>query len=352
MKKFLKFCMIVAVVVLLGGFLITRAWSYGKDPKDLSGVLQEVTGDLIDEVAEGYHAYQGYDINEATMFDRNLEVESGNTDKILDGMNATVLKLELGGCALELETSEQDTTRVTTENAGRFQVYQKGNELNVKATRKAKEDGAECKITLYLPAGYSWDEVDVQLGAGYVNLGIIETLKLEVEVGAGKVTGDGVTAGELELEVGAGEIVMTNVVAGQVEADVDMGNLNLQGVISGNVEARCSMGNITMALDTSVTSYDYELDCVAGSIQLGEEKYGSSAVTKKVIQNGAGVKMDLDCSIGNIVVTFAKIPAVFQKGYLLREGDRLPGNFEYIMLQNQQLFLRNVQKELHEVHRL
>ena len=332
MKKFLKFCIIAAVSMLLIGIVISAAVSIVKGPEYLNEFLVDITdgrmniwmekmeeletggknllenvgegtGNLIGEVMDSYGEFEGYDIEDSTMFNERYSMESGNIDKILDGMDATRLKIELGGCALEILNSQDGSTKVATENVGKFQAYQDGKELCIRATRKAKENAENCKITLYLPEGYVWEEADIEVGAGYIEISQMYAKELELEVGAGKITAAAITAEKLSLSVGAGEIRMTDAQAANLEASVGMGNLNYQGTVSGSMEAECSMGNMTIQLTGKETDYDYEIECVAGSIYLGEKQY-SGAVKEQTISNGTGRKADLECSMGNIKVSF------------------------------------------------
>lgn len=334
MKKFLKFCIIGAVSMLLIGFLITAAISIIKGQDYLNEFLWQVTdgriaawmqkayqledggktllqnvgegtGNLIGEVMDSYEEFEGYDIEDSTMFDENYSVESGNIDKILDGLDASWLKIELGGCTLEILNSQDGMARIVTQNAGKFQAYQDGKELCIRAIRNAKENAESSKITLYIPEGYAWEEADVEVGAGYIYISQINAKELELEAGAGKITADAITAEKLSLSVGAGDMHIADTQVSNLEASVGMGNLNFQGAVSGNIEAECSMGNMTIQLRGAYKDYDYEIECVAGNIYLGENQYGD-AVKEQTINNGTGHKVDLECSMGNIKVTFDK----------------------------------------------
>lgn len=333
MKKFLKFCITAAIVMLAVGFLLTAAISVIKGSDYLNNILWDMTdgkigsfmenmerledggrdiledveegaSELIDEVVEGYEGFEGYDINDAMMFDKGQTVESGSLEKTFENMNASKLKIEIGGCELEIVSSENDSARVFTDNVGNFQAYIKGDELCIKGTRKAREDAENCKITLYLPAGYAWKEAEVEVGAGAISMGEISASKVELEVGAGKITASAIKAGELDVSVGAGEIRLENMEVADLEAGVGMGNFAAQGTVTGNIEAECSMGNMTLQLSGAQSDYNYEVECVAGNINIGDDKYSAATAKEQKINNGAGKKMDLECSMGNIKVIF------------------------------------------------
>ena len=296
MKKFIKFCIVVVLAIIGIGLLLPAVMRFyeGANATDDFGV--KVTGgkNLLEDIKEGgeallddilnrYENLEGFDIDDATIFDKDEAIESGNIERTFEHINA--LHVEIGGCALEILDSENDSVRVVTENVGKFQAYQKGNELRITSTRKAKENAENSRITLYLPAGYSWQEVDLEVGAGQIQA---ESLKIN----------------ELDITVGAGEIRLSGMEVGSVGAEVGVGNFVAQGIVTRSIEAECAMGNLELQLAGSRTDYDYELQCVAGNIKIGEEQYGGGVAKEQKINNGAGRRVDLECSMGNITVTF------------------------------------------------
>lgn len=284
MKKFIKFCIMAALVVIAIGFLLSAAGRFTQGSDYAKGFLVEVS-ELFDNVLNEYDDLEGYDIDDAIIFDSNEAVESGNIDRVFENMNASVLHAEIGGCMLEILDSQDGSVRVVAENVGKFQAYQKGNELWITSTRMARENAEDSKITLYLPAGYSWQEVDL-------------------EVGAGQIVAEGLKVSELDASVGAGEIRLSGMEVGRLDASAGVGNFVAQGTVTGSVEAECSMGNLELKLSGSETDYDYELECVAGNIKIGEKQYGGGVAKEQNIDNGTGRRINLECSMGNIAVTF------------------------------------------------
>ncbi|MBR5248944.1 MAG: DUF4097 family beta strand repeat protein [Lachnospiraceae bacterium] len=298
MKKFFKFCIVAVLVVIGMGLLMPYVMRFRDEANGTHDFWVKITGGknllesikeggdaLLDGVLERYESLEGFDINDATIFDKDEMIESGNIERTFEQINASVLHVEIGGCALEILNSEDGSARVVAENVGKFQAYQKGDEFRIASTRKAKENAEDSRITLYLPAGYSWQAIDL-------------------EVGAGQILTEGLKAGELDISVGAGEIRLRGMEVSSLGVKVGAGNFVAQGNVTGSIEAECAMGNLELQLAGSRTDYNYELECVAGNIKIGEEQYGGGVVKEQNINNGAGRRMDLECSMGNITVTF------------------------------------------------
>lgn len=322
MKKFIKFC-IMAVLVIIGiGLLKPVVMRFNEGVNETEDFWVKVTGgknllegikeggdELLDHVLDGYESLEGFDIDDATIFDKDEPIESGNIERTFENMNASVLHVEIGGCALEIVDSEDGSACVVAENVGKFQAYYKGNELRITSTRKAKENAEDSRITLYLPAGYIWQEAELEVGAGVIriddtNSSCMVASKMDLAVGAGQIVAEGLKVGELDVSVGAGEIRLSGMEIGSLGAEVGVGNLVAQGNVTESIEAECAMGNLELKLTGSRTNYDYELECVAGNIKIGEEQYGGGVTKEQKINNGAGRTIDLECSMGNIAVAF------------------------------------------------
>ena len=260
MKKIMKFCAIAAIVLVIVGFVMAAAVSIIKGQeylndfllkitdgkvdtwvekveewqnggKELAKVVGEGADNLLGGVAEGYQNFDGYEIEDSTIFDKNQAVESGDLEREFRNLTAVKLDIELGGCELEIQPSDDENFHITATNVGKFQAYEKGEELNIMATRKAKEDIQECKILLYLPQGYTWEKIDIEVGAGAVRIGNMKATEIELEVGAGQILAEYLETEKLDISVGAGEARLDDMKVYDLDVSVGMGNLTACGIV-------------------------------------------------------------------------------------------------------------------------
>ena len=84
---------------------------------------------------------------------------------------------------------------------------------------------------------------------------------------------------------------------------VGAGNFTLKGELHNDVEVECSMGNISLDLKNAYKDFDYEVKCSAGNIDLNGKKYTGLSKEEK-IDNDAEHEMKLECSVGNVDVSF------------------------------------------------
>ena len=194
---------------------------------------------------------------------------------------------------------------VEADNAGRLQAYVEGDTLYLKSltgTNRWTEVGNR-QITLYIPEGIVWDEVNVELGAGRLEFGELTAKEASLEVGAGQIVGELFCVDELDIDVGAGSVELAEAQVRHLEADVSMGSLTYAGDITSGAELECYMGNIEMELAGNEKDYDYELRGTMGSLIVGGQDY-SGLGNRKVQDNNAAKRIDAECSMGNIEIRF------------------------------------------------
>lgn len=227
MKGIIKFCLKAIVLFLVLGIVAVLVTGALKGEEYVRDALRNITGgridgweeslgsreesmehwsdrlsglkDLAGQVFENYNSFEGYDIEDADLFEKEYPVESGNVENTFEAAAVVGLDVELGGCLLEITEASQNIIKVETENIGKFQAYLKEGKLYLKATRKAKEDASGCSIKLYLPAGYYYQEMELTVGAGQIWADHLNANKVHLEVGAGQIMVDSVSADELEV---------------------------------------------------------------------------------------------------------------------------------------------------------
>ena len=67
----------------------------------------------------------------------------------------------------------------------------------------------------------------------------------------------------------------------------------------------CSIGVAELALDGREDDFKYEISCAMGSITVGGNSYGALADNTR-INNRASADCELECSMGEIVLSFSE----------------------------------------------
>lgn len=324
MKKFMKGCLITALVLFAAGAVLAVLGGSAKGSAAISQVVESVTGGRVhvnlgdisgwgvtigDQVFENLTGMdEKYDISDASMFDGDFEIYKGEVSKYCPGAGIEKLEIQVGGCVLETKTSKDDSFYIEVEKAYKFQGYVEDNTLYIKASNGAKSWSrmGSCVITLYVPEGFYFEKAEVEMGAGVMKFSeLCVKGETSLEVGAGQIVVDDVRSETLELSIGAGQIELKNMRLSELEAEIGMGELKAEGEILSSADVECSMGNVKLKVKGSEKDFNYYIECAMGNVDLGSDSY-SGLAKEKTIENGASKEMSIECAMGNITVVFKK----------------------------------------------
>lgn len=285
----------------------------GESVGDLGEVLGEGIGSLGESIgngiSEGMDNVQ-YNLEDSMIFESTYEIFSGDVEKFSVGSDIQEMDIEVGGCVFEIETSQDDSYYLEAENTNKFQGYVKNGVLHIKGTTKAVTvtGNNDCTITLYVPA--DWEEnklhkVDMELGAGVMELESLIADQILLEVGAGQINVAGVQAGTLDISVGMGEILVNNMQVDNLLGEVGMGHLYLAGAVHNKADVECSMGSLEMVVEGAQADFNYDVECGMGNVYLGSNSF-SGVAQERYIDNGASKKMLVECAMGNVDISFTE----------------------------------------------
>ncbi|MDO5551053.1 MAG: DUF4097 family beta strand repeat-containing protein [Lachnospiraceae bacterium] len=159
--------------------------------------------------------------------------------------------------------------------------YQEDDELKLQIGNS--EESAP-SVTVVLPEGYRFQEVDLEIAAGSCNL-------LEL------------TANELKLQVAAGDAVIQNGKTAEADFQCAAGAISYTGQIMDEADLDCTAGSIHLALYQKEEDFNYEAEGTGGQIQIGDTSL-SGVVFQKELDHHAASNMELQCAGGQIQIEF------------------------------------------------
>ena len=314
MKRLIIF---LACAVLLIGVVRVITLRYQDKPEDFAKVqewidmgkekAEEVTDHFSTQIAGQDWELEGdYDIDTESWFDNEAVTYSGSKEHSkLSAGQVSHFFLQAAGCKVILEVTEESDFYFSFENMKKVQAYQKENSLFIKAVRDTliSEEDKKNVLTIHIPKECILESAELELGAGSMQAGQLKVQKLELSVEAGKLTLDSLEAGELSVSLGAGAVLLENVSIQNAEISVGAGSMSINGRITGDVDADCAVGSLEMNLLGNVKDFNYELQCMAGTILLNGEKH-SGINGGMMIGNAASRDMELNCAVGSMKITF------------------------------------------------
>lgn len=280
MKRKMKF-LIVAILIIVGIRVVTL--KYQDQPEDFADAQKWM--DLGKEKVESgidhlstFLEEKGWNIEIEGIYDIDAKEEEredvityieGTEIIQLNDEEIENLTIQAAGCRVYIMPSEAEFFTTTFDHMKKVEVAQAGNELFIKTVRETKfqEDQYDAVLYLYIPANAKLEMVELQLGAGSMEVKELQTDDLQVSVEAGKLL-----VNELSAET---------------------------------ISVNCTAGNVQLAVLGKEDTFNYVLKSTAGNIALNQTLY-SGIKEETTIENGADKLMNLNCAVGNIEVNFTE----------------------------------------------
>ena len=320
MKKFMKGCAITALILIALGIVLAVTAQAVRGTTMISQAVESVTGgrfhvNLGSLVTGNWGIYwddgfRTYDLDDSIVFDKNHDIVDGATmmrsDYSFEAGQVKSLDIEVGGCSFETKVSENEYFYLDVSGIRKVQCYTENGVLHIKAANSRVSLNTHLgSITLYVPEGHSYDQVDIEFGAGELLISDLAADEVSLDLGAGHVKVKGVQAQEISASVGMGQLEFYDMDVALLDAEVGMGELVARGNIREKASLECAMGNMQLTLTGSERDFNYHLEAAAGNIDLGRNSYSGLAREQK-IDNGASKNLDVECSMGNISIQFTE----------------------------------------------
>lgn len=162
-------------------------------------------------------------------------------------------------------------------------------------------------VRILIPAGCTFDDVDIEIGAGTakIEMSDIACRELDIEVGAGILETDGFTVtDEMDIYIGAGEVIIGGGEYQNADIECGVGNFEMKGTVNHDLSAECGMGNMEIRLNGSEEEYNYTMECSMGNLAVNGKSYAGFAGEQNMSYPGAKGTIDLSCSMGNLELYF------------------------------------------------
>lgn len=259
MKKFTKIALIIAAIMagvtllcVIGAFALGFTWD------KLGSMVEE---DKFNFGGNSAGIVSDQDSNEGT---------SDKAENDYEEIQAACsqLEIEFGAGTLEVVYADVQTIQVQEESVTNYKCYIEEDTLHIKGNRSAGIGAQNGTIRVTIPNNMSFQEVDLDIGAGQANVTGLIADEVNIEVGAGKASIKQLDAREISAETGAGEIVLE--VVGKKE------------------------------------DYSYNLECGIGELKVGDTSYSGLGSEQKIQNSGAKRFLDAECGVGKIQVDFTE----------------------------------------------
>jgi DUF4097 and DUF4098 domain-containing protein YvlB len=157
-------------------------------------------------------------------------------------------------------------------------------------------DNPDSRITVYLPADFLAEDVNVNSGAGTVSIESLHVEKLAISAGAGSITGKNLSADQVKVEGGIGSIKLQDVNFTDTDLNCGVGSMNISGQLNGRNKVECGIGGVNLDLTGNVDDYDIHVQSGIGAVRLNGSKLSENYTT----DHNADNSITVDGGIGDV----------------------------------------------------
>lgn len=213
-----------------------------------------------------------------------------------------IQSLEIDVVGVDLVIKSGEIFSVETDNEHITQKEKRG-----KVTIEEKKNswfGADVTGTLVVtvPEDVTLEEIEIDAGAGKIEIQGFTTEKMDLDLGAGKVEIDGiVVVKETNIDGGAGNLVIKDSELNNLDLDMGVGELKLAAKVTGNSDIDFGIGEADVTLIGSLDDYRIRMNKGIGQATID----GESMRNDTYYGEGAS-SIDMEGGIGEITITFGE----------------------------------------------
>lgn len=186
-------------------------------------------------------------------------------------------------------------------NNNNIEVNQKNNKLKIieKQSNWFWRNSNEEELIVYIPENIEFEKVNIETGAGRVNIEEIKAEKLKLNLGAGETIINNIISDNVDIDGGVGKFTIENGTINNLDFDLGIGETTINAKITGNNKIDTGIGSLKLNIDGNIEDYKFKVEKGIGNIKLN----GKQVSNNEIIGNGENV-IDIDGGIGEIIINF------------------------------------------------
>lgn len=229
----------------------------------------------------------------------NTGNSTNNSEQTVNIADITSLDIEVKYTNLIIRNG--DTFRYETNNDNITYRQSNNNTLKIEEKHSWTLGNTQSDLVIYIPENFNLNKINIEAGAGKVEIENLNAESLDLELGAGEasISNLNVTS-RCKLEGGAGRLNVLNGNLNNLDLDMGMGEVNINALITGNSDIDAGIGTLNLNLQGSKADYRIRLDKGVGNIRINGENISNG------FTYGEGANLiKIDDGIGNINITIA-----------------------------------------------
>ena len=157
----------------------------------------------------------------------NVVLDDSKTYEITSDIHS--LDIQINAADFKIKHGDEFSVE---SNLKYLSVSEKDGVLTITDEAKSSSNYSNAVLTLYVPNGILFDDVDITTGAAKLTVDSLSTSSLELKLGAGDVLFESLyVSSSADIEGGTGQITIASGILNDLSLELGMGELNLTAAV-------------------------------------------------------------------------------------------------------------------------
>ena len=224
----------------------------------------------------------------ASCANENVVLDDSQTYEITSDIHS--LDIQINAADFKIVSADDFSVE---SNLKYLSVSEKDGVLKIVDEAKSNSNYTNAILTLYVPNGIAFDDVDIETGAAKMTVDTLSASSVELKLGAGDVRFESLNASaNVDIEGGAGQITIVSGTLNDLTLEMGMGELDLRVALLGNSDLKFGVGESNLTLIGSKDDYKVDVEKGLGSISVDGKNvsdFGSSGNGQSHIHIEGGI---------------------------------------------------------------
>lgn len=216
--------------------------------------------------------------------------------------NIESFKIDISNDNIEIKEGEKFEVKTNDPDV---KFYHENSKVKIKTDKTFSwhlSNSSRGTIIIYLPNEFNITELELNLGAGKIDIDKIFVETLLMDLGAGTMTAKEINVYEkATINGGTGNINIYSGTINNLNLKLDAGNASIQSDLTGSNTLTTGVGKLNLGLSRSKDNYKFDISKGLGNIILNDFD-----VSEDILIGDGEAKIKISGAIGNIIINTAE----------------------------------------------
>lgn len=216
--------------------------------------------------------------------------------------NIESFKIDISNDNIEIKEGEKFEVKTNDPDV---KFYHENSKVKIKTDKTFSwhlSNSSRGTIIIYLPNESNISELDLNLGAGKIDIDKIFVETLLMDLGAGTMTAKEINVYEkATINGGAGNINIYSGTINNLNLKLGAGNASIQSDLTGSNTLTTGVGKLNLGLSQSKDNYKFDISKGLGNIILNDFD-----VSEDILIGDGETKIKISGAVGNIIINTAE----------------------------------------------